>query len=51
MCGFFGILNLNGKISIDDELSIKKGIKAIEYRGPDQQNILTDENFCFGFIS
>ena len=49
MCGFFGVVNFNEKISIDDEISIKKGIEAIKYRGPDQQNILSDENYCFGF--
>ena len=33
----------------EDKVDIKKGIKSIEYRGPDDQNIISNDNFCFGF--
>ena len=49
MCGFFGVINFKGQLSEKDCADINKGIKAIEYRGPDDQKILTENNFCFGF--
>ena len=49
MCGFFGVVNFKSKLTSEDNIDIKKGIKSIEYRGPDDQKILSDDNFCFGF--
>lgn len=49
MCGFFGVINLKGQLSEKDCADVDQGIKAIEYRGPDDQKILTESNFCFGF--
>ncbi len=49
MCGFFGVVSFNDKIIDDDIINIKKGTQAIQYRGPDDQNILIEDNFCFGF--
>lgn len=49
MCGFFGVINFKSQLTTEDKIDIKKGIKAIEYRGPNDQKILSDENFCLGF--
>jgi len=49
VCGFFGVINFKSQLSEKDCIDINKGIKAIEYRGPDDQKILTENNFCFGF--
>ncbi len=49
MCGFFGVVSFKKKISNQDIEDIKKGTEEIRYRGPDDQKILSDENFCFGF--
>ena len=49
MCGFFGVVSFKKKISAEDVEDIKKGTEEIRYRGPDDQKILSDENFCFGF--
>ncbi len=49
MCGFFGVVNFKGQLKAEDKVDIKKGIKSIEYRGPDDQNIISNDNFCFGF--
>ena len=49
MCGFFGVVNFKGSLISEDINDIKKGIKNIEYRGPDDQKILSENNFCFGF--
>ena len=44
----FGVVSFK-KISAEDVEDIKKGTEEIRYRGPDDQKILSDENFCFGF--
>ena len=49
MCGFFGVINFQNKLTSEDKIDIKKGIEATIYRGPDDQKILSDDNFCFGF--
>ena len=49
MCGFFGVVNFKSQLTTEDKIDIKKGIKATEYRGPDDQKILSDENYCLGF--
>jgi asparagine synthase (glutamine-hydrolysing) len=49
VCGFFGVISFKEKIIDKDIESIKKGTEAINYRGPDDQNILIDDCFCFGF--
>jgi len=49
VCGFFGVVNFKGSLISEDINDIKKGIKNIEYRGPDDQKILSENNFCFGF--
>ena len=49
MCGFFGVINFKNPLSEEDNIDIQNGIKAIKYRGPDDQTILGEKNFCFGF--
>lgn len=49
MCGFFGVINFKSPLSEEDNIDIQNGIKAIKYRGPDDQKILSEKNFCFGF--
>lgn len=49
MCGFFGVVNFKSKLDSEDKIDIKRGINSIKYRGPDDQKILSDDNFCFGF--
>jgi asparagine synthase (glutamine-hydrolysing) len=49
VCGFFGVVNFKSKLKSEDINDIKKGIKNTEYRGPDDQKILSENNFCFGF--
>ena len=39
MCGFFGVVNFKGQLKAEDKVDIKKGIKSIEYRGPDDQTL------------
>ena len=46
---FFGVINFKNPLSEDDNIDIQNGIKAIKYRGPDDQKILGEKNFCFGF--
>ena len=45
MCGFFGVINFQNKLTSEDKIDIKKGIEATIYRGPDDQKILSDDNF------
>lgn len=49
MCGFFGVINFKNNLTHEDKLDIKKGIDSTRYRGPDDQNIFSSNNFCFGF--
>ena len=49
MCGFFGLLNLNGSISENDIREIKKGAERINYRGPDDHKEYYDNNFIVSF--
>jgi len=49
VCGFFGVVNFKNKLSPEDKIDIKKGIESTSYRGPDDQKILSGDNFCFGF--
>ena len=49
MCGFFGVINFRDQISEEDCVDISNGIKAIEYRGPDDEGFLSSNNYCFGF--
>ncbi len=49
MCGFFGVISFKRKLSTQDFVDIKNGTKEISYRGPDDQKILSDDDFCFGF--
>ena len=49
MCGFFGVVNFNTKLSTEDIIDIKNGTNRINYRGPDNQKFLSEDNFCFGF--
>ena len=46
---WFLVVNFKGQLKAEDKVDIKKGIKLIEYRGPDDQNIISNDNFCFGF--
>ena len=49
MCGFFGVIDFKDKLTSDDKADVKKGIESTRYRGPDDQKILSDDNYCFGF--
>jgi asparagine synthase (glutamine-hydrolysing) len=49
VCGFFGVVNFKSSLISEDVNDIKKGINSIKYRGPDDQKILSENNFCFGF--
>ena len=46
----FGVVNFKGQLKAEDKVDIKKGIKSIEYRGPDDQNIISNDNFCLVLI-
>ena len=49
MCGFFGVVNFKSPLIPEDKIDIKKGTDLIKYRGPDDQKILSENKFCFGF--
>ena len=49
MCGFFGVVDFKKPLNPEDKIDIKKGTDIIKYRGPDDQKILSENNFCFGF--
>ena len=49
MCGFFGVVDFKKPLIPEDKIDIKKGTDIIKYRGPDDQKILSENNFCFGF--
>lgn len=48
MCGLTGIINKNGITELD-KISIRNMAEEIGYRGPDDRQIITGENFAFGF--
>ncbi len=47
MCGFVGSINFNGLN--ESRETIKYILKKTLHRGPDEKEILSLENFCFGF--
>ena len=49
MCGFFGVVNFNTKLSTEDIIDIKNGTNRINYRGPDNQKFYRDKNFSAYF--
>lgn len=49
MCGFFGLLDLNGNITDNDIKEIRQGSHYINYRGPDAHKEYRDKNFAVAF--
>tara|TARA_A100001234_G_C12633054_1_gene389073 strand:- start:378 stop:2285 length:1908 start_codon:yes stop_codon:yes gene_type:complete len=49
MCGFFGVIDFKSEINQKDFIDIKRGTRAIKYRGPDDENVIRGKNYCFGF--
>jgi len=49
MCGFFGLLDLNGNISNNDLNEIRSGAESASYRGPDDKSEYYDKNFAVSF--
>ena len=49
MCGFFGLLDLNGGITDNDKNEIRKGATHTNYRGPDDNKEYYDKHFAVSF--
>jgi asparagine synthase (glutamine-hydrolysing) len=47
MCGIFGHLRCDPGQVVDPEL-VRRGVDLLRHRGPDHQEVVRHENFCFG---
>lgn len=50
MCGIAGIYHFNQPAGEADEQRIKNALKAIAHRGPDHQEVITNNRSCFGHV-
>src|SRR5215212_10204414 len=50
MCGIAGIYNYHAAKEDSPEISVKKMLSAIRYRGPDETGIYINEDLCMGNV-